>query len=123
MQNNFGFSFTDADTYEKLDNTSTPLKVIQGTPWYTPISNLLYKFRFQYVSAATDERYNLIEDGLPEKKGEKSEKEILERRKIIEEQSDMAMILLYLAYIPDSVIKGLSSFEPGWQVKFKQGMD
>ena len=38
------------------------------------------------------------------------------------EQSDMVMILLNLAYIPDSVVKEIE-FVPGWQRIFKQNMD
>ena len=39
------------------------------------------------------------------------------------EQSDMVMFLLNLAYVPDSVIRQLPSFEHGWQKKLKQLMD
>jgi hypothetical protein len=33
---------------------------------------------------------------------------------IRQEQSDMIMVLLNLAYIPDDVIKQIPDFRPGW---------
>jgi hypothetical protein len=32
------------------------------------------------------------------------------------------VLLLNLAYVPDSVIRGLPDFKNGWQVHFKSGM-
>jgi hypothetical protein len=113
MEQNFGFIFTDRDTLRLLDNTKTPVKVIQGTPWYTPISNQLYMHKWCYVGASTTERWKLIEDELDD--GELIDDEISHaRKKILCEQSDLTMILMNLAYIPDEVIKDLKDFKHGW---------
>lgn len=36
---------------------------MQGTPWYTVLSNQYYMERFAYVGAYVEEREKLIEDG------------------------------------------------------------
>ena len=122
MKANFGFSFNDGDTIETLDATCVPKKAIQGTPWYQILSNPKYSKLFYYIGAFVGERHKLIEDGAPDRlkpDGEMEEDQIAIRQ----EQSDMIMVLLNLAYIPDDVIKQIPDFRPGWQVKFKQLMD
>jgi hypothetical protein len=112
MKANFLFSMNDPDTITHLDNTKVPKKAIQGTPWYQILSNLRYSGLFYYVGAFIAEREKLIEDGF----GETSAKAFAEEEKAIRcEQSDMIMILLNLANVPDSVIKCEEmNFEPGW---------
>jgi len=62
-QKQFGILVNDPDTVEKLDNTEVPEKAIQGTPWYTVLSNQYYMEAFGYVGAYVEEREKLIEDG------------------------------------------------------------
>ena len=38
----YGVLVNDPDTVDILDNTEVPEKAIQGTPWYTVLSNLMY---------------------------------------------------------------------------------
>lgn len=40
-----------------------------------------------------------------------------------EEQSDIVLIMLNLAFIPDNVIKNLDFSQPGWSKNFKQDME
>ena len=82
---------------------------MQGTPWYQIISNYRYADAFQYIGANVDEREKLIEDGYPGLTDENPE-EI----RVICEQSDMVMILLNLAYIPDKVINKINFDDFGW---------
>lgn len=112
MKDNFLFDLTDPDTIERLDDTKVPKKAIQGTPWYQILSNPRYSHLFYYIGAFVGEREKLIEDGF----GESDNKDFQdEQMKIRCEQSDMIMILLNLAFIPDSVIKNPDfNFEPGW---------
>ena len=60
---NYGVLVNDPDTVETLDNTEVPEKAIQGTPWYTVLSNLTYIEAFGYIGAYVEEREKLIEDG------------------------------------------------------------
>lgn len=112
MKNNFCFNLNDPDTIERLDDTKVPKKAIQGTPWYQILSNARYSHLFYYVGAFVPEREKLIEDGF----GESEKTEFADEEKAIRcEQSDMIMILLNLAFIPDSIVKDPeTNFEPGW---------
>jgi hypothetical protein len=108
MRTYFGFGLHDPDTVELLQATQVPEKCIQGTPWYQLLSNPLYSSSFAYIGAFIREREKLIEDGYPDCE---TEEEIRWRC----EQSDLIMILLNLAYIPDQVILDDNfDFEPGW---------
>jgi len=55
---------------------------------------------FNYIGAFVSEREKLIEDGYADQGPEHHE----EQRKIRCEQSDLIMVLLNLAHIPDSII-------------------
>jgi len=44
-----------------------PKKAIQGTPWYTVLSNMKYQSDFHYIGAFIEEREKLIEDGFDDK--------------------------------------------------------
>lgn len=63
---NYGFEGTDPDCIKILDATVVPKKAIQGTPWYSILSNPLYADGFAYIGAYVKEREKLIEDGYPE---------------------------------------------------------
>lgn len=112
MKNNFCFNLNDPDTIERLDDTKVPKKAIQGTPWYQILSNARYSHLFYYVGAFIAEREKLIEDGF----GETANKDFADEENAIRcEQSDMIMILLNLAFVPDSIVKcEQMNFEPGW---------
>jgi hypothetical protein len=103
MQQKFGFSFNDGDTIQTLDATAVPKKAIQGTPWYQILSNPKYSGLFYYIGAYVNERYKLIEDGSPDELDERGETKEAQK-KTREEQSDLIMFLLNLAYMPDSCI-------------------
>lgn len=102
MQNNYDLCINDPDTVNTLNETCIPKKAIQGTPWYQVLSNPKYSTMFYYIGAFVDEREKLIED-------HQCEKEVLDNqgkfnayaKRIRHEQSDMVVILLNLAYIPD----------------------
>jgi hypothetical protein len=101
MRDNFGFIHNDPDTINTLDATRVPKKAVQGTPWYQILSNQRYANEFYYVGAFVNEREKIIEDGYSESKNDShSEWE----KKIRCEQSDMIMILLNLAFIPDEIV-------------------
>lgn len=122
MRENFGFSFNDGDTITALRNGKNPKKAIQGTPWYQILSNPKYSNLFNYIGSFVSERHKIIEDGSidQEEEGEVvySEETIRHRA----EQSDLIMVLLNLAYIPDDVIKSIEDFKHGWSSKFKKLM-
>lgn len=84
-----------------------------GTPWYNVLSNDMYKEDFAYIGADVGEREKLIEDGYKEEldeNGEITEAQIRTRA----EQSDLVIVLLNLAVVPDSVVKQIKNFERGW---------
>lgn len=58
----------DPDTVRILDMIEFPIKAIQGTPWYTVLSNPYYSEAFGYIGAYIGEREKLIEDGLSDVK-------------------------------------------------------
>jgi len=72
-----------------------------------------------YVGAHVEERYNIIEDGAIDQQVEGQDGVTPEQQQTRAEQSDLVMILLNLAYIPDSVIHKLENFKIGWQKQFK----
>ena len=77
-----------------------PKKAIQGTPWYSILSNPEYCNSFAYFGAHIDEREKLIKDG------DEDDQDNCE-------QSDIVIILLNLSAIPDEVAKRFS-FESGF---------
>lgn len=103
MKENFGVQINDPDTVERLDNTPQPKKAIQGTPWYTVLSNMKYQIQFNYIGAYIDEREKLIEDGFEDELIEGTKEMSADSKALRYEQSDLIMILLNLAVIPDSV--------------------
>jgi hypothetical protein len=94
----------DPDTVRTLDDAKVPEKAIQGTPWYTVLSNQYYMEAFAYIGAFVEEREKLIEDGYADEvdaDGNMTEANI--KRRV--EQSDMVFLLMNLAVVPDEVIK------------------
>lgn len=98
MQEHYGLNLNDPDTIETLDMTTMPKKAIQGTPWYQLLSNPKYSNEFYYIGAFIGEREKLIEDGF----GESGNPGFADEEERIRcEQSDMIVVLLNLAYVPD----------------------
>lgn len=130
MKDWYRFELNDPDTIELLKEAKKkiPKKTIVGTPWYQVTSNLAYSDDFCYLGPFVPEREKLIEDGLQDRIDyEKSDPNkgliVLTENCIRErlEQSDLVLLLLNLAYIPDSVAKNLH-FECGWSINFKELM-
>ena len=119
MKKNYGFIPNDPDTIQELDRVKVPRKAIQGTPWYQILSNQAYAQKFFYIGAHVEEREKIIEDGFVQLDDPQYE---AEQNMYKYEQSDMIMILLNLAYIPDDVVQQIQDFEPGWSTRFKQSM-
>lgn len=103
MKENYGFEHNDPDTIELLEKATIPKKAIQGSPWYQILSNYKYQDQFQYIGAFIDEREKLIEDGYSD-----------DNKKLKDEQSDFVMVMLNLAYIPDSIVKKVDFSKYGW---------
>ena len=121
MQNNFGICINDPDTISTLNETCIPKKAIQGTPWYQVLSNAKYSSMFYYIGSFVEEREKLIEDHQTDVlDNDGNFQEICQR--IRWEQSDMIVLLLNIAYIPDDVVKELD-FDPEWHIRFKKLMD
>lgn len=115
MKTNFEIQINDPDTVEKLDATTIPKKAVQGTPFYTPLSNMKYQTAFNYIGAFVEEREKLIEDGFGEEEGREM---TADEKALRYEQSDMVMILLNLAVIPDSVVEKMD-LKLQWQKRFR----
>lgn len=124
MKMHYNFSYNDADTIEELVNSKNPKRPIQGTPWYSILSNAKYKNLFAFQGANVDERFKIIEDGSPDEK-DKDGNTIYDEKSIRRrcEQSDLVVVLLNLSYIPDGVVKAITNFEAGWSTQFKELMD
>mmetsp|Transcript_10355 Transcript_10355/g.17382 ORF Transcript_10355/g.17382 Transcript_10355/m.17382 type:complete len:107 (-) Transcript_10355:241-561(-) len=84
--------------------TQMPKKAIQGTPWYNLLSNTNYTDGFFYIGAHIGEREKLINDG-DDSQGNNCE------------QSDLVIVLLNLAAIPDEVVQQFQ-FKDGFQPEF-----
>ena len=80
----------DPSVIERLDYTNMPKQAIQGTPWYSLLSNPEYTEDFYYFGAHVAEREKFIKDD-----------DYIEEND--HEQSDMIIILLNLGSVPDSV--------------------
>ena len=111
LKNKYGLECNDPDTVATLDMATQPRKSMMGTPWYTVLSNDMYKDDFQYTGAYVDEREKLIEDGIDF--ADSSNITELEAQTKCE-QSDLVIILLNIACVPDSVVKLIPSFKAGW---------
>ena len=87
---NYGIEIHDPRIVEKLDYTKMPEKQVTGTPWYQILSNPDYADAMYYIGAHVEGREKYIKDG-DEDEGNDCE------------QSDIVMILLNLACIPDDI--------------------
>lgn len=112
----------DPDTVRTLDATEVPEKAIQGTPWYTVLSNQAYTEAFGYIGAYVEEREKLIEDGFADVTGPNGEMDEKHKEQRCE-QSDMVFLLMNLAVVPDEVIKKTNFHIHGWAEIFKHNMD
>lgn len=99
----FGIAFNDPDTVNTLDAATQPKKAMMGTPWYTVLSNDAYKEDFSYIGAHVGEREKLIEDD--NDVGVAMDKFTEEQIRVKCEQSDLVIMLLNIACVPDSVVK------------------
>ena len=97
---NYGIEIHDPRVVQKLDLTAMPTKVISGTPWYNILSNPDYADAFYYIGANIEDREKLIKDGDDDEGNDC-------------EQSDIVMILLNLACIPDAIAQRFD-FKPGF---------
>lgn len=106
-----------------------PRKAIQGTPWYFILSNSDYAEAFNYIGPHIKEREKLIEDGdqdrcVKDPQTNQDTKELTEECKIDRwEQSDLVLILMNLAFLPDEIIQKIDFNQEQWSVKFKKDMD
>lgn len=119
MKNNFGFEYTDPDTIEELQKAAYPTVTITGTPWYNVMSNPQYVNEFNFIPSYVQEREKIINDGYDEIDENSTEEQI----KMKVEQSDLTMIFLQLAYIPDTVVQHVDFTKAGWSYEFKERMD
>lgn len=103
MKKYFGIAFNDPDTVKTLDEATQPRKAMMGTPWYTVLSNDAYKEDFSYIGAHVTEREKLIEDD--NDPGADLDKLTEDQIRIKCEQSDLVIMLLNIACVPDSVVK------------------
>ena len=71
-----------------------------------------YQTAFNYIGAYVEEREKLIEDGYADIKWEDGEMSA-DSKAIRYEQSDLIIVLLNLACIPDSVVKKMD-LKAGW---------
>lgn len=66
----------------------------------------------------------MIEDGTPAHFEDKESEEFTEEcKRTRAEQSDLIMILLNIAVIPDSCVRRIKNFEAGWQKDFYEIME
>lgn len=137
----YGIECNDPDTVRILDEAKQPKRSIMGTPWYTVLSNDQYKEDFAYIGGFVEEREKLIEDDYePEFTNEEQEKRleasnldkeggmtneerdaewILRKDERIKcEQSDLVILLLNIACVPDSVVVKIPDFNHGWSQQF-----
>jgi hypothetical protein len=111
MKDRFGFEQNDPDTIKELDATKMPKKAIQGTAWYVVMSNSSYAESFNYIGPHIKEREKLIEDGdkdrfkVDENTGKKTNILTDECKRDRWEQSDLVLIIMNLAFLPDEVVK------------------
>lgn len=60
MRRNYKFEIEDRQTLDILEYSKMPKKAIQGTPWYSVLSNPEYCESFSYFGAHVGEREKLI---------------------------------------------------------------
>jgi hypothetical protein len=105
-----------------------PRKAIQGSPWYVVLSNPSYSEAFNYIGPHIREREKLIEDGDKDRfvmgeNGKPTNVLTNECKRDRWEQSDLVLIIMNLAFLPDEVVKKIDFTKEQWSVKFKQNME
>ena len=63
LKTNYGLEIEDPQVLTILDSTKMPKKAIQGTPWFSILSNPEYTEAFAYIGAFIPEREKLIKRG------------------------------------------------------------
>lgn len=92
MQKEYGFELHECTLIEKLENTQWPNRPIQGTPWYSLMSNPKYVEDFSYLGPHIKDRNSLIRDHDHDTTNNY-------------QQSDVVSILTNLGAIPDFVAR------------------
>lgn len=92
MQVEYGFELAESSFIAQLNATSWPSRAIQGTPWYSLMSNPKYIDDFSYLGPHIKDRNNLIRDH--DFDGSNNY-----------QQSDIVLILTNLGAIPDYVAR------------------
>lgn len=92
MQGEYGFELQEAQVIEKLESCQWSDRSIQGTPWYTLMSNPKYVEDFAYLGPHIKDRNNLIRDHDFDKSNNY-------------QQSDVVTILTNLGAVPDFVAR------------------
>jgi len=90
MMSEFGFELVENDLIEKLEHTRWPEKAIQGTPWYSIMSNPVYVEAFAWLGPHVKDRGAYIKDA--DADGDNNHL-----------QSDVVSVLMNLGSIPDYV--------------------
>ena len=91
MEQTYKFTFANRVVVDKLDDTPIPKKPIQGVAWYNLLANPLYVRDFNYITAnIPGDRGDYIVDDDDEEGNDC-------------EQSDLASILINLAYVKQEV--------------------
>ena len=63
MKNKYGFEVYDRNVIQKLESIGTPTKwAMQGTPWYSMLSNPDYADDFNYINCKVKDRVKFIKD-------------------------------------------------------------
>lgn len=89
IKNRYGLEIEDADVIKKLERIRIPEKSMQGTPWYSVLSNHDYTDRFNFYGAVIKDRTAFIKD--------------INKDKNV--QSDVCVLLLNLSAIPDEILQ------------------
>lgn len=62
MQEHYGFELIEADLINKMENVEWQENTIQGTPWYSLMSNPKYIEDFSYIGPHVKDRNKLLRD-------------------------------------------------------------
>jgi len=104
LHDHYNFEIIDDYVKKQLDEAGIAKKTIQGVPYYFVLANPRYARDFQYISANTPNRDALIVDDDDEEGNDC-------------EQSDMVVIILNMAYIPEKALEGFK-FQKGFHETF-----
>ena len=85
LKEEFGFTFSDQNVIDRLEDITAPKRPIQTKAWYNILANPVYSDEFSYISVCVKNREEYIEDDDSDDGNNR-------------EQSDMVSILMNLAY-------------------------